>query len=127
MAIKFTKGTGASVGTKTVQKGKVSEPRAESEKLKAGNTMSGAPGYVNTGANGSHGNARGGKPMPMPKANSGLSAKTREIGTKGGSAKRLNSPGKKGAGTMHTGKMESLKGRTKTSWERPGRGKSLMY
>jgi hypothetical protein len=90
----------------------------------------GMPGSIKTGLGAHEGGAQGGKHMPMPKANSGLSAKTRQIGSRGGSgARELNHPGKKATGTMMSGgKMESLKGRAKTSSERSGvRKSSMMY
>jgi len=63
-----------------------------------GNTMKGMPGYVRTDtkrrAHAGESGARGGASRAIPPA------KAREIGERGGSAKRMDEPGKKAHGTM---------------------------
>lgn len=130
MSVKFTAGDSISTTNHTRPPNKVAEPSTSSMKLRGGNTMSGMPGKIGTSMTTS------GRSL----AKSGGGAMTsavggpKSIGQKGGSAKRLNSPGKKAAGTMMTGsltkggagKMESMKGRTATKAE--GRkSKSMMY
>ena len=130
MATKFTKGDSIATTTHTRPPNKVAEPATGSMKLRSGNTMSGMPGKIGTSMNTSGAKMlrAGGKSMTSTVGG------PKSIGSKGGSPKRLNMPGKKAAGTMRTGgltkggsgKMESMRGRTMTKSE--GRkSKSLMY
>lgn len=120
MAAKFTDGM-KHPGTKTVSSHDPKEAGSRNEAgLSRRNTMTGMPGHVPSGQSKSRGGAEGGK--------AGMTVngpKDLKPGSGRGNGKRMESPGKRATGTM-AGKMESLKGRAKTSSERPRKG-STMY
>jgi hypothetical protein len=138
MAAKFTHG-GHNTGTDTVQHARVREVRGSSHVLRRGNTMSGQPGFIETGHHetGNPGRIKGGKSI-APKGPPGAGSRAgpgqgRYIGHKGSSGPfPKSSPGTMGGraawmGSGHQGRIERLSGHAKAFGEKGKGHKSNMY
>ena len=149
MAARFTRG--GNTGTDTVQRPKTRETRGTSHVLKRGNTMSGMPGFIESGEHdtGNPGNVRGGRsiaPKGPPGGQPGkgpqnLAARPakagpgqgRYIGHRGASGPFPKSaPGTMGGrsawmGSGHQGRIERLAGHAKAFGEKGKGHKSNMY
>lgn len=124
MAAKFTAGDSMKSTRSTNSQHHPGEPKTSSYGAKSGNTMSGMPGFINSGQTKASGGMKGTSSISPKKGG--------PIGRKGGSGAKglakaapgMSTKSYRAASTGSAGKMEKLK--APTSFE-GGKRKSLMY